>query len=187
MENIKEFLNTHYENAIRLKERFKTTEPTEWTPLIVICELSVQYGHLINTIHHNAYLEERGRNIVNTNDEISDVLLQLSYLSYLENINIDNIDKYKNEDIDIEYAIILLGQLTEAIMEKENYRYSKERIGFNNIDEFIEDRIFRLFTIIGNFAKKNMINIIKEFDLMLDDANNFLDNYVQKKYIFSKH
>ena len=119
MENIKEFLNIHYENAIRLKERFKKTEPKEWTPLIVVCELNVQYGHLLNTIHHNAYFEEIGRNIVNTNDEISDVLLQLSYLSYLENINMNNMDKYKNEDIDIEYAAILLGQLSEAIMEKE--------------------------------------------------------------------
>ena len=63
MENIKEFLNTHYENAVRLKERFKKTEPKEWTPLIVICELNVQYGHLLNTIHHNAYFEEIGRNI----------------------------------------------------------------------------------------------------------------------------
>ena len=178
MENIKEFLNIHYENAIRLKERFKKTEPKEWTPLIVVCELNVQYGHLLNTIHHNAYFEEIGRNIVNTNDEISDVLLQLSYLSYLENINMNNMDKYKNEDIDIEYAAILLGQLSEAIMEKEKYRYRKERTGFNNLDEFIEDRIFRLFIIIGNFAKKNKINIIKEFNLMLDDANNFLDNYV---------
>ena len=143
------------------------------------------YGHLINTIHHNSYLDEKGRNIINTKDgNIRCITSIKSYLSYLQNIDIGNIDKYKNEDINIEYATILIGQLTEALMEKENFRYSKDRTDFNSIDEFIEDRILRLFVMIGNFAEKNKINIIEEFDLMLEDANNFLDNYVQKSIYF---
>lgn len=179
MKIINDFLNSQFDNAIKLKERFKKTEPKKWTSLTVVCELNVQYAHLINTTYHDNYLDEKGRNIVNTNDELCDVLLQLCYLSYLEGININNIKKYKNKKINIEYAIILLGQLTEAIMEKEKYRFNKNRIGFNSINDFIEDRLLRLFIIVGNFALNNKINIIKEFDLMLIDANNFLDNYVQ--------
>lgn len=187
MEELKEFLITHYENAIRLKERFKYTEPKEWTSLMVCCELSVQYGHLINTLYHNTYLDENNRNITNTSDEISDVLLQLSYLSYLEKVDFKKINHYPVLDIHVEHLSILLGQLMEALMEKENYRFKKERIGFVDIHEFIEDRIIRMLLVVSNFAKKNGIDMIKSFQNMLNDANGFLNSYVSEVNHISKH
>ena len=178
MEKLKEFIEIHYENAIKLKEKFKKTEKKEWTPLIVACELSVQYGHLMNILHKDEFLEEKNRNIVDINDEISDILLQLTYLSYLEKINFKDLNNYKLEDINIEYVSILLGQLIETLMEKEDYRFKKYRYGFSNNDLFIQDRIIRIFIIVFNFTKKNNVDIIKSFNLMLDDANKFLNNYV---------
>ena len=180
MEKIEEFIKIHFNNAIKLKIRFKKTEPKEWTSLIVANELMLQYGHLINTTYHNDYIDEKNRNITNIKDELSDVLLQLCYLSYLENVSFEDIEKYAIDKIDIEYISILIGQLIEALMEKEGYRYKKSRSGFKNIEDFIKDRIKRIFVLVFNYIEKNKIDMVYEFNLMLEDANNFLDNYVQE-------
>lgn len=179
MEMLKNFLSIHYKNAIELKERFKSIESKNWNSLIVSNELVVQYGHLINTIYQDESLNEDGRNIVNTNDEISDVLLQLCYLGYIEQVDFSKIEQYEIKDIDIKLGSILLGQLVEVLMEKEGYRYKKDRYGFKNNQLFIEDRIIKLLLIIYNFSKNNNIDIISDFKLMLEDANGFLDSYVQ--------
>lgn len=179
MEMLKNFLSTHYQNAIKLKERFKCIEPKEWNSLIVSNELVVQYAHLINSINQDEDLNEEGRNIVNTNDEISDVLLQLCYLGYLEQVDFSKIENYHVKEVDIKLGIVLLGQLVEALMEKEGYRFKKNRCGFQDNQQFIEDRIVKLLLIIYNFSKNNNINIVSDFKLMLEDASAFLDNYVQ--------
>jgi len=179
MEMLKKFFSTHYENAIRLKERFKCTEPKIWSSLIVSNELAVQYGHLINTTYQDEFFNENNRNIVNVGDEVADVLLQLCYLGYLEEVDFTKIDGYEIKDIDVKYGVILLGQLIEALMEKEGYRYRKERVGFETIQHFIEDRIIRLLLVVYKFSCLNNLDIVNDFDLMLKDANGFLDRYVQ--------
>lgn len=179
MEMLKKFLNAHYQNAIELKERFKCIESKEWNSLIVSNELVVQYAHLINTINQDEYLNEKGRNIVNTNDEISDVLLQICYLGYMEQVDFFKIEDYEIKEVDIKLGIVLLGQLVEALMEKEGYRFKKDRCGFQDNQQFVADRIIKLLLIIYNFSKKNNIDIVSDFKLMLEDASAFLDNYVQ--------
>ena len=106
---------------------------------------------------------------------MSDILLQLSYLIELENINIE-LDNYKDYTYDkIDGLPILFGQLSEALLEKNDYRFKKERATFNNIDEFIKDRITKILLICFNYANKNNIDLLKEFDLMYVDATKFLE------------
>ena len=45
MENIKAFLKENYDEAIKLKERFKITENKEWDAITILAELNVQLGH----------------------------------------------------------------------------------------------------------------------------------------------
>ena len=72
---------------------------------------------------------------------------------------------------------ILFGQLNEAIMEKYGYRFNKPRKGFSTIDDFIENRILRLFDITYQIAEKYNLEIEREFFLMLNDAYTFLENF----------
>lgn len=181
MNNAIKFLEIHYDGAIELKNRFKITEKRQWNDLITLLELNVQIGHLFNIEGHNKAVDETNRNISNLGDELSDVLLQLCYLIHLENVDLKKISKYNISLDDINFLPILCGQLIEAVMEKENYRFSKERFGFKNINSFIEDRLFKLLIITINYADKNGYNMIYEFGLMKKDANNFLDNYVSEK------
>lgn len=75
-----EFLENCFDNAIKLKERFKITEKKEWNSLIVILELNIQIGHYTSLLSNNEYTTEKGRKISDKADELSDILLQLCAL-----------------------------------------------------------------------------------------------------------
>ena len=62
-------------------------------------------------------------------------------------------------------------------MEKYGYRFNKPRKGFSTIDDFIENRILRLFDITYQIAEKYNLEIEREFFLMLNDAYTFLENF----------
>ena len=93
MNNPRDFFNHCLTKAISLKEKFKVLEKNDWNSLTVLLELNVQIGHLVNVVNDDIEIKEDGRCIDNIGDEISDVLLQLSYLSYLEKLNFDNIEE----------------------------------------------------------------------------------------------
>ncbi len=177
MKNLFEFLNVHYDNAIEIKEKFKITEKKEWNNIITLLELNVQVGHLFNVKNHNKIYDEKDRNISNLGDELSDVLLQLCYLLHLEKVDLRKLSKYNCDIYNINILPILIGQLTEAIMEKEDYRYRKVRVGFNNINDFIDDRLFKIIIIIYNYATEEGYNMINEFSMMQKDACRFLSDY----------
>ena len=86
MNILEHFVKEHYQNAIKLKERFKSIEDKPWDSLTVMAELNVQIGHVFTVLKDCQGLIEPGRAINNLGDEISDVLLQLSYLAYLEGV-----------------------------------------------------------------------------------------------------
>lgn len=176
MNELSIFLKDKYEKAITLKNKFKKIEKNEWDSLTVLVELNVQIGHVFNVLNHNEYVDEKNRTwITNMGDELSDILLQISYLIHLENITID-LDNYKDYKYDnLDGISILYGQLSEALLEKYNYRFTKTRVGFNDIDEFIKDRITKIMLICFNYAIYNNIDLNKEFDLMYEDATNFIE------------
>lgn len=181
MNKLEEFMKTRYPKAIELKKQFRVLEKKEWDETTILAELTIQISHLYNVIFSNPAVNEIGRNIHDLGDEISDVLLQLSYLASIEHVNINNISKYDNYTYDKLAGVnIILGQLIERILEKNEYRFDKNRPGFNTPEEFIEDRILRLFKIVSNFATTNLIDINKEFDRMYEDATSFISKKINE-------
>lgn len=178
MNDIIKFLDRHYNNALKLVSDFDITKTKEWNPQIYLNELYVQLGHVYNVLFSDDIVNENNRKIDNLGDEISDVLLQLINLAKILNIDLYEVTKYKDFDYDnISGLSILLGQLTEAIMEMNECRFKKNRSGFNNSYEFVKDRLLKLFIISHNIAKKHNLDISREFSDMLDDANGFLDRF----------
>ena len=100
------------------------------------------------------------------------------YLGYLEKVNFKEKIDFKYSDIN--GIIVLYGQLVETVMEETNYRFKKERVGFNTRLDFIKDRILRIYLLTINYAKKNNINVIEEFKKMKKDAEGFLKKYEEK-------
>ena len=172
------FIDECYNDAITLKEDFKITESKEWDIITAILELGVQIGHIFVFFFNNDDLKEPMRNINNLGDEISDVLLQTMYLGYLEKVNFKEKIDFKYSDIN--GIIVLYGQLVETVMEETNYRFKKERVGFNTRLDFIKDRTLRIYLLTINYAKMNNINVIEEFKKMKKNAEGFLKEYEEK-------
>lgn len=179
MNNFVEFIQKNYNKAIALKENFKKIENKKWDSLTVLLELIVQIGHCINVLNPDKAINENNRHINNLNDELSDILLQLSYFSYLENIEFTNLEEYENYNYNnINGLVVLLGQTAEALLEKTEYRFDKPRSGFNSKQDFIKDRLIKMFLIVFNFADTNQININEEFQKMIIDANDFVERKI---------
>lgn len=183
MDNFQSFIANKYLEAIVLKEKFKEVEDNEWNSLTVMLELGVQLGHVHNIYTKNQSIDESERHFDNLGDELSDVLLQLTYLSYLEHINFENLSMYEKfhcaSSVQLNALSVLYGQLSEALMEKYGYRFAKPKNGFDDLDCFIKDRIMRMFLIIFSIAKENNIDMNEEFDRMNEDARNFLSKKLQ--------
>lgn len=175
MNKPEQFFEHCLQKAISLKEKFKVLEKNDWNSLTVLLELNVQIGHLINVINDDIEIKEDGRMIDNIGDEISDVLLQLSYLSHIEKIKFDNLEENKDYKYDkIQGLCVLSGQLTEILMEKYEYRFDKPRVGFDSPDAFIKDRITKMILICLNVGTKYNLDMIKEFNDMCECALNFI-------------
>ena len=183
MYDTKEFFENIFDQAIQLKEDFKVAEKKEWDALTVLLELTVQMAQLEFIVANNNEYEEVGRKIDNKGDEIADVLLQLSALSNKLSISPEllNVEykfiSYEDERCYLSNLFILLGQLTEAVMEYEEYRFDKGRIGFNTKIEFIIDRIRKMYELTFSVAVKSNIDFNQEFLLMIEDATGFLNRY----------
>ncbi len=178
MNDIIMFLNVHYKNALKLVSDFDITKSKKWDSQIYLNELYVQLGHVYNVLFSNDKVNENKRVIDNLGDELSDVLLQLINLAKILNINMYDIKElkdYKYEDIN--GLSILLGQLTEAIMEMNECRFKKDRIGYITSYDFVKDRLFKLFIITYNISKQYNLDMIEEFSAMCKDANGFLRRF----------
>lgn len=51
MKKIISFLDNYYQKAIKLSNDFSVTRDYEWTPLLILNELSIQVGHIYNIRH----------------------------------------------------------------------------------------------------------------------------------------
>lgn len=182
MEKTISFLDNYYKKAIKLSNDFGITRDFDWTPLLILNELSIQIGHIYNIAYQSEAVNEPNRAFTNLGDELSDVFLQLIALADSMNIDMYDIKDLKPLKEDDWLAIpVLFGQLNEAIMEKYGFRFNKPRSGFATTDDFIKNRILRLFDITYQIALKYNLDIETEFDLMLQDANAFLKRFASKK------
>lgn len=176
-DNICNFLVNNYDKAVNLKNKFRLIEKKDWDSITVASELTVQIGHIFNFFIKDREVSESNRKFNNLGDELSDVLLQLTYLIYLEDVVIskDDVEVFRGFDYaSIVSLPILLGQLHEALLEKYEYRFDKPREGFDSRDSFIKDRILRTYLIIFNFAAYNNLDLNDEFDKMNEDASKFI-------------
>ena len=180
MNNIIKFLDMHYKNASKLVSDFDITKEEDWNSKDYLNELYVQLGHVYNVLSSDNNVNEKNRKIDNLGDELADVLLQLINLARILNIDMYNIKKYDSYEYnEINGLPILLGQLTEVVMEMNQCRFKKDRSGFNCSYDFVEDRLFKLFIITYKISEKYNLDMIEEFSDMLEDANGFL-NKVRK-------
>lgn len=182
MNKVIRFLDNYYKKAIKLSNDFGVTRDFDWTPLLILNELSIQVGHIYNIIYQSEAVNEPRRAFTNLGDELSDVFLQLIALADSMNIDMYDIKELKpiKEDDWLAFPV-LFGQLNEAVMEKCGFRFNKARCGFATTDDFIKNRILRLFDVTYQIALKYNLDIEKEFDLMLQDANAFLERFVSEK------
>ena len=179
MNILEHFVKEHYQNAIKLKERFKSIEDKPWDSLTVMAELNVQIGHVFTVLKDCQGLIEPGRAINNLGDEISDVLLQLSYLAYLEGVTFEDASQYDSDPYsEVEGLTVLGGELGEALLEKNGYRFRKPRAGFASIDDFIKNRIKRMMVIALKLGNKANLDLGLEFGLMCADATHFVSTKV---------
>lgn len=170
------FINKEKKSVIALSERFNILKKKKWDSFTYLLELNIQISHL-NTIYNKEYAE-KNRSINNLGDELSDILLQLICLMDEEHITFSKKDKIEYSNSDIEGFNILLGQLTEGMLEKYEYRFPKKHEDYNNIDDYIRNLLLKMFLLARNIARKNNLTLSIEFEKMLIDANNFIDRKI---------
>lgn len=176
MNDLEKFVELEYDKAVALNKNFRRIKEKEWNSLTILLELSVQMGHVLCVMNKDNDCQELGRNFNNLGDELSDILLQLCNFINVENIEIKKIKRdnnYKNNNI--ESMQILISQLTEVLMEKYGYRFYKEHENFLNYNDFIEDRLIKLFSVIFNIADENNLELISDFEKMVKEANLFIE------------
>lgn len=173
-----DFFNKFLEKSITLRKQFIITAKNEWTPLSVLCELYVQIGHVYTVLSSSKY-QENNRKIDNLGDELSDVIFQLIILGNMYHFNYE---KYKFSsllDVTLNDLLIVIGQLSEAVMEDCGHRFEKSRAGFDSTTKFILFKISQCFDIIFNVCQQHHIDIEAEYQTMINDATNWLrKNYL---------
>lgn len=171
MNRVKSFIEKYEMKASQLNKGFDLVKDQDWNSLVVMNELFFQISHVF-TIMAPEY-GEKERDIHDLGDELSDILLQLLYLKEKENIVFDT-DQYVCSYDDVEGLVIVGGQLLEGLMEKYGYRFKKNHENFLELDDFIENRLLKMFFLVFNIAEIYDIDIEKKFDEMLISAKDFL-------------
>lgn len=175
MEN--KFFDSFLEKSKILRERFVITTKNEWNPMSVLTELYVQIGHVYTVLKNSSYLEEN-RKIDDLGDEVSDVVFQLIIIANMYDFDYESYHTKKLDNPTLEDLIIVIGQLSEAVMEDCGHRFEKPRQGFSTTLDFIAFKISQGFDIIFNIADSLNLQLEKEYQKMIDSANNWLDkNY----------
>lgn len=183
VEEIKSFIEEQTPKSIELEEQFEQIKEKRWdNPMVIVNELGVQLGQLYSMNEIQEHYISDGRKFDSIEDELSDILLNLLNLARLENIDFTKVAGYNKCDVsDLKLLIPLHGQIAEAVMEQTGYRFKKPRKGFESIEEFIKDRILKMFIIVFNYAMENGINLSYEFDKMYIDAMNFVERKIEEQ------
>ena len=186
---MKKFINDYYDKAIELKKMFQITENKKWNQFTVLAELNVQFGHLTYLLSDYKEYGELNRNIHDLGDELSDVLLQIFSLCWKCNIDLKNfnydysIPKFNTCSEAILVFNTVYGQVSEIIMEIEEYRHYKIRYGYSKQNDYLLTNIAKLIEIVFYIGKEFNIDFGYEFDKMFKDASGFLERYEKSKNI----
>ena len=148
------FFTNFLEKSKILRERFIITAKNEWSPMSVLTELYVQVGHVYTVLKNSSYLEEN-RKIDDLGDEVSDVVFQLTIIGNMYNFDYENYEAKVLDDPTLEDLIIVLGQLSEAVMEDCGHRFEKPRQGFDTTVDFIKFFIVALLYPLSLYDKSS--------------------------------
>lgn len=183
MKSVKQFLKDYFQVGVDLKERFKITENKNWDAITVLAELNVQFGHFSYLISSHKEYGESKREIKDLGDELADILLQLINLSYKLQLKIPeycyNYKYIKFESIPEALLSFntVYGQISEKVLEINEYRHYKIRYNFAKEKDFLCFNIARLLEIVFSIAENLKLNLATEFKKMVNNASMFLDNY----------
>src|SRR5574344_543765 len=143
--SVNDFIDKYYYKSIELKKRFKITEKKNWNIFTILSEFFVQLGHLSLLISDYKLYAEKNRKINDIDDEISDVIFQLINIDHKLNNSLLN-KEYNYKFIKLEsisdYILninILIGQLSESLLENNKYRHYKIRYDYPNINDYINN------------------------------------------------
>ena len=188
---MKRFINDYYDKAIELKKMFQITENKKWDQFTVLAELNVQFGHLAYLLSEYKDYGEANRNIHDLGDELSDVLLQIFALCWKCNIDLKefnyeySIPNFNNCNDAILSFNVVYGQVSEIIMEIEEFRHYKIRYGYSTQKKFLLDKISQLFNLVFIIANNLKIDMDYEYNEMINDASGWLKRYnVTTQYKF---
>ena len=186
---MKRFINDYYDKAIELKKMFQITENKKWDQFTVLAELNVQFGHLAYLLSEYKDYGETNRNIHDLGDELSDVLLQIFALCWKCNIDLKefnyeySIPNFNNCNDAILSFNVVYGQVSEIIMEIEEFRHYKIRYGYSKQTDYLLTNIAKLIEIVFYIGKEYNIDFGFEFDKMFKDASGFLERFEKSKNI----
>ena len=182
-DDIKNFIILRTPQSIALESQFSKIKKNKWDDsMVIIAELNVQLGQLFSIFETTEDLEPE-RKFQDIGDELSDILLSLLYLSSLEKMSGFDIIIYKSlENTDLRGLSVVLGKLSEAILEKKGYRFQRNHGNFPDLQSYIISLISLMYLIIFAYANENNIDLNYEFQKMIDSAQNFVE---QKKSGFS--
>lgn len=186
---MKRFINDYYDKAIELKKMFQITENKKWDQFTVLAELNVQFGHLAYLLSEYKDYGEANRNIHDLGDELSDVLLQIFALCWKCNIDLKefnyeySIPNFNNCNDAILSFNVVYGQVSEIIMEIEEFRHYKIRYGYSKQTDYLLTNIAKLIEIVFYIGKEYNIDFGFEFDKMFKDASGFLERFEKSKNI----
>ena len=186
---MRDFINNYYDKAIELKKMFQITENKKWNQFTVLAELNVQFGHLAYLLSECKEYGEINRNIHDLGDELSDVLLQIFSLCWKCNVDLKefeydyNIPEFKNSNEAVLAFNVVYGQVSEIIMEIEDYRHYKIRYGYSKQNDYLLTNIAKLIEIVFYIGKEFNIDFGFEFDKMFKDASGFLEKFEKSKNI----
>lgn len=172
--------------AINLQNAFIVKFHQNWGLKESVCELVIQLGHLVHALSRDNQiifraLQQPGRKkIQNIADEISDCLLSILSISVFANITADEIASIKcvvyPHKLNQNNLMLLLSILGSQLLDcYEIYSGLKPKFQRNERKCFIS-LWSTIFICITYIADRQQINIEKQFEYMVEEANAFLEN-----------
>lgn len=168
--------------SLELHNILQRTSTHEWDIQDIVCELTIQLGHLIQATGHTveAYAEEE-RNLKDIGDEIADVHLQLSLLMLIFNLE----PRLKSQEEGtihhgslLTSAFFIASQLMESSMRLNGKRFSQKRDDLvNNEEEFFKLKLSQLYTCITSLTRQKQVILNDAFADMSDSIHKFAAYY----------
>ena len=153
-----------------------------------LLELNIQIGHVIYAAYYDKLLnmeevKEKFRDVHNLGDELADVIMQLFTLDYLLGVEFVNQGECKITEKTIRDLILLMpiicGQIQDAYLRAVKYKQGMGRADSEEWD-MIGKSLGKLFSLCIQLANLANLDLEREYELMLEDANHYLDSISMK-------